>query len=57
MAARQPVEEGEAPLPAVGGELHAEVDRLQGKVKALTAMTAIGGAILVVVIGAVLLWG
>jgi CheY-like chemotaxis protein len=54
MPARQFVEE---PPPASGAGLQAEVDQLMGKVKTLTTLIAIGGALLLAVIGVVLLRG
>jgi CheY-like chemotaxis protein len=57
MAARQLVEEREPPQPTVDEALQAEVDKLKDKVKSLATMTAIGGAVLLAVIGVVLLWG
>ena len=56
-ATQQPVEEREPPRPTAAGGLQAEVDRLKGKVKTLSTMIAIGGAVLLAVIGVVLLRG
>jgi len=57
MAVQQLVEEREPPQLTVGEGLQAEVERLRDKVKSLATMTAIGGAVLLAVIGVVLLWG
>jgi CheY-like chemotaxis protein len=53
-----PVREGVGEVTSgVLQAIQADVDRLKGKVKTLATMTVIGGAVLLAVIGAVLLWG
>lgn len=57
MAAAPPVEARELLPPVVDAGLQAEMERLKGKVKTLTALVAIGGAALLALVGVVLLRG